>query len=115
MQLQTRRIVPVLAELPRLRKKIVVSRSLVKTAALKQPIQAWRGSIHRAISKLMRVVVNRPAVSAAWYSSVPRTILFKRSTNLHPVPGNCTHDLLGRFELRIRVREKQATPDLHAQ
>jgi hypothetical protein len=28
---------------------------------------------------------------------------------LHPVPGNRTHDYVGRFELRIRVRERQAT------
>ena len=30
---------------------------------------------------------------------------------LHPVPGNRTHDYAGRFELRIRVRERQATLD----
>ena len=34
---------------------------------------------------------------------------------LHPVPGNCTHDFVGRFGLRIRVRARQATLDLHAQ
>ena len=34
---------------------------------------------------------------------------------LHPVPGNRTHDYAGGFELRIRVRERQATLDLHAQ
>ena len=31
---------------------------------------------------------------------------------LHPVPGNHTHDYVGRFEMRIRVRERQATLDL---
>jgi hypothetical protein len=31
---------------------------------------------------------------------------------LHPVPGNRTHDYVGRFGLRIRVREGQATLDL---
>ena len=34
---------------------------------------------------------------------------------LHPVPGNRTHDNAGGFELRIRVRERQPTLDLHAQ
>jgi hypothetical protein len=34
---------------------------------------------------------------------------------LHPVRGNRTHDYVGGFELRIRVRERQATLDLHAQ
>ena len=32
---------------------------------------------------------------------------------LHPVPGNRTHDYVGRFELRIRVRERQATIRVH--
>jgi hypothetical protein len=33
---------------------------------------------------------------------------------LHPVPGNRTHDYVGRFELRIRVRERQLTLDPHS-
>jgi hypothetical protein len=31
---------------------------------------------------------------------------------LHPVPGNRTHDYADGLELRIRVRERQATLDL---
>jgi len=34
---------------------------------------------------------------------------------LHPVSGNRTRDYFARFELRIRVRERQAILDLRAQ